>query len=487
MMTKNMEPINLLLIEDEEYDVRRVRNTLKPFAGRIHIRDIVSDGREAMELIEKDGGKYDVVIMDFQIAGALIGENLIRRIKAAQPTLQIIVVTKMTVNVSDFDFAQKLLEAGAMWYCTKYPGDIEAFIYQPTDFVLNIINAFEKKKLLVEQQSSASKLQKSIQDILQRKRIIGTSPVMQRTREQIQQYASTNAHVILLGPSGSGKEVVAMNIHYNSKRRFENFVPINCGSLPDHLIESELFGFEKGAFTGASAGKKGLFEVADGGTIFLDEITELPISVQSKLLRVIQEGEIDKIGRTGKVQVDVRVIAATNKDLQAEVREKRFREDLYYRLNVVSITVPALKLRRDDIPEFIQHFMKLFSAEMDQEPPEISPEGWQVLTDYDWPGNVREVQNLVQRLLFSGTRHITLGHVKTALGLSPDASMQSSPASWAVWSRDSIMQWHDMERQVQEKYFRFVRAMPASDAAAARLRGLAPPHYHRMCKRLGIK
>lgn len=484
---KSMEPINLLLIEDEEYDVRRVRNTLKPFADRIHIRDIVSDGREAMELIEKGAGTYDVVIMDFQIAGALIGENLIRRIKSIDPTLQIIVVTKMTVNVSDFDFAQKLLESGAMWYCTKYPGDIETFIYQPTDFVLNIINAYEKKKLLVEQQSSANKLQKSIQDILQRKSIIGNSPVMQRMREQIQQYANTNAHVILLGPSGTGKEVVAMNIHYNSKRRFENFVPINCGSLPDHLIESELFGFEKGAFTGASTGKKGLFEIADGGTIFLDEITELPISVQSKLLRVIQEGEIDKIGRTGKVQVDVRVIAATNMDLQGEVREKRFREDLYYRLNVVSITVPALKHRREDIPEFIKHFMKLFSSEMNQEPPEITAEAWQVLSDYEWPGNVREVQNVVQRLLFAGSRLITVMHVKTALGLQQEVSMRDSMPSWALWSKENLLSWHDMERLVQEKYFRFVRDNTASDADAARLLGLAPPNYHRMCKRLGIK
>jgi len=483
-MIKNMEPINLLLIEDEEYDVRRVRNTLKPFTDRIRIRDIVSDGREAVELVEKDSGKYDVVIMDFQIAGALIGENLIRRIKAVDPALQIIVVTKMTVNVSDFDFAQKLLEAGAMWYCTKYPGDIETFIYQPTDFVLNIINAYEKKKLLLEQQASATKLQKSVQEILLRKRIIGDSPAVQHMRGLIQQYANTNAHVILLGPSGTGKEVVAMNIHYNSERRFENFVPINCGSLPDHLIESELFGFEKGAFTGAGSGKKGLFEIADAGTVFLDEITELPISVQSKLLRVIQEGEIDKIGRTGKVRVDVRVIAATNQDLQNEVREKRFREDLYYRLNVVSITVPPLRQRREDIPEFANYFIKLFSTEA---PPEIAPQAMQVLMDYDWPGNVRELQNVVQRLLFAGTKWITVAHMKTALGLQLDATMHSERPDWAMWSKERLMPWHDMERLVQEKYFRFVRDNTDSDAEAARLLGLAPPNYHRMCKRLGIK
>ncbi len=482
-----IEQINLLLIEDEAYDVRRVRSTLKPFEARIHIRDVVSDGQEALELLAKDSKKYDVVIMDFQIPGALIGENLIRKIKEIDRTLQIIVVTKMTINVTDFDFASKLLEAGAMWYCTKYPGDIDEFIYQPTDFVLNIINAYEKKRLLQEQQRSTKKLQKNIQDILESKRLVGESPVMQKLRNQIQVYANTNANVVILGASGTGKELVAANIHYHSKRRFESFVPINCGSLPDHLIESELFGFEKGAFTGASADKKGLFEVADGGTIFLDEITELPISVQSKLLRVLQNGEIDKIGRTGKVEVDVRVIAATNKDLETEVQEKRFREDLYYRLNVVSITVPPLTQRREDIPQLIDHFMQHFSAEMNLEPPQIANEAAQLLFEHDWPGNVRELQNVVQRLLSTSAKVIASAQAKMALGLQPDSSTPSEAAGWAVWSPERIMAWHDLERLVQEKYFRFVRDNTGSDAEAARLLGLAPPNYHRMCKRLGIK
>jgi DNA-binding NtrC family response regulator len=481
------EPINLLLIEDEAYDVRRVRSTLQPFEARIRIRDVVSDGQEALELLAKDSKKYDVVIMDFQIPGALIGENLIRKIKEIDRTLQIIVATKMTINVTDFDFASKLLEAGAMWYCTKYPGDIDEFIYQPTDFVLNIINAYEKKRLLQEQQRSAKKLQKNILDILASKRLVGESPIMQKLRNQIEVYANTNANVVILGASGTGKELVAANIHYQSKRKFENFVPINCGSLPDPLIESELFGFEKGSFTGASANKKGLFEVADGGTIFLDEITELPISVQSKLLRVLQNGEIDKIGRTGKVEVDVRVIAATNKDLENEVLEKRFREDLYYRLNVVAITVPPLAQRREDIPLLIDHFMKHFSAEMNWEPPQIGAEVAQLLFEHGWPGNVRELQNIVQRLLSIRAKTITLAQVKAALGLQPESSPPNKATDWAVWSPERIMAWHDLEKQVQEKYFRFVRENTGSDAEAARLLGLAPPNYHRMCKRLGIK
>jgi DNA-binding NtrC family response regulator len=481
------EPISILLIEDEAYDVRRVRNTLRPFADRLHIFDVVSDGRQALERIAKDGSKIDVIIMDFQIAGGLIGESLIRKIKEIDPALQIIVITKMTMNVTDFQFANQLLEAGAMWYCTKYPGDIEEFIYQPTDFVLNLINAFEKKKLIQAQQLSAKKLEENIQEILQRKRIIGTSPAMQSLRDQIQRYACANANVVILGASGTGKELVAMNMHYLSKRKFENFVPINCGSLPDQLIESELFGFEKGSFTGASANKKGLFEIAEGGTIFLDEITELPLSAQSKLLRVLQEGEIDKIGRTGKIKVDVRVIAATNQDLQKEVATRRFREDLYYRLNVISVSVPLLAQHREDIPALIDHFVKIFVAEMDQVPPELGEEALPVLQHYDWPGNVRELQNVLQRLLFSRSEVITAKQVKATLGLPHEpARSEGSPAeNW--WNPEHMPPWRAIEKNVQERYFRFVRENTHSDAEAARVLGLAPPNYHRMCKKLGLK
>jgi DNA-binding NtrC family response regulator len=292
--------INILLIEDEEYDVRRIRNTLKPFEQRLIIRDVTSDGHTALELLQDNKNRYDVVIMDFQIAGSLSGEKLIRRIKQVDSALQIIVVTKMTVNITDFDFANRLLEAGAMWYCTKYPGDIEDYIYQPTDFILSIFNAFEKKRLQKEQQRSTRKLAQNIEDILREKRIIGESEAMENLRQQIQQCAESDTTVLIRGFSGTGKELVAANIHYRSHRRFEKFVAINCGSLPHDLIESELFGYEKGAFTGAREKKLGLFEVANKGTVFLDEIAELPSTAQVKLLRVIQEGEIDKIGRTAE-------------------------------------------------------------------------------------------------------------------------------------------------------------------------------------------
>ncbi len=481
------ETINILLIEDEEYDVRRIKRTLHPVENRVRILDVVSNGRAAIELLEQDRRLYDVVIMDFQIAGGLMGESLIGKIKEIDATLQIIVVTKMTVNMTDFDFANRLLEAGAIWYCTKYPGDIEDYIYQPTDFVLSIFNAFEKRKLEKEKIRSHKRLQKNIQDILDRKQIIGESPAIQTLRQQIQQCAQMDASVVIHGASGTGKELVATHIHYHSKRKIETFLPINCGSLPANLIESELFGFEKGSFTGASAKKLGLFEVANKGTIFLDEITELPLSAQSTLLRVIQEGEIDKIGRTEKLQVDVRIIAATNKNLGQEMRDKHFREDLYYRLNVVTIHVPSMVQLRDDIPLLFQHYLRIFCQEMNKDLPEIEPPAMDIITQYDWPGNVRELQNVVQRLLFMGEKRIGSDQVKMALGLLPMLAAQEAQDKVRLWDKKNILPWRQMEAELRAKYFRFVRDNTHSDAEAARKLGLAPPNYHRMCKELGLK
>ena len=479
--------INILLIEDEEFDVRRIRKTLQPFDSRIRIQDVVSNGRMAVELIEQNRKRYDVVILDFQIAGGLMGESLIRRIKQIDSTLQIIVVTKMTINMTDYDFANKLLEAGATWYCTKYPGDIDDYIYQPTDFILSIFNAFEKKNLEEEKLSSNKKLEKNIEDILTQKQIIGESKAMQTLQEQIRQCAETETNILIRGSSGTGKELVACNIHYTGKRKFENFLPINCGSLPDNLIESELFGFERGSFTGANSKKLGLFEIANKGTVFLDEITEVPLSAQSTLLRVIQEGEIDKIGRTKKVKVNIRIIAATNKNLEQEVREKRFREDLYYRLNVVSIIVPPLTHRREDIPLLINHFIEQFSKDMNQDIPTITDRAMNILIQYDWPGNVRELQNVVQRLLFIGESKLDEQHAQMALGIQADFNSYQIVQHSRLWDQNNIISWREVEKKVRRQYFQYVRKHTTSDAEAARKLDLAPPNYHRMCKELGLK
>lgn len=479
--------IRVLLIEDEEFDVLRVKRTLVPFEKQIHIIDYVSEGVAAIDLLQKHPNICDVVVMDFQIAGGLMGENLIRKIKEIDPSLQIIVITKMTVNATDFEFAYSLLKAGAFWYCTKYPVDIEEYIYQPTDFIMSIFHAFEKGELERARLRSERQLRKTISDILTQKKIIGVSQAIQSLREQIAKYALRDVNLLISGDSGTGKELTASNIHYTSKRRLENFVPINCGSIPSELVESELFGYEKGAFTGAHAEKMGLFELANNGTVFLDEVAELPLSAQVKLLRVIQEGEVEKIGRTKKVKVDVRIIAATNKDLRREVAEKRFREDLYYRLNVVPVHVPPLRERREDIVELIDHFMTEFCRDMNRPKPEMNDEALQTLREYDWPGNVRELKNVVQRLLFNDERMFSAVNVLNALGV---VKVESSPDSYQLrdlFRSETILSLKQAEKIFREKYLLFVRTNSRTDADAAKQLGVAPSNYSRMIKDLGMK
>jgi two-component system response regulator AtoC len=477
--------IRLLVIEDEQYDVRRIRNTLKPFEQRIHIHDVVATGQAALDLIRENEKFYDVIIMDFHIAGGLNGENLIRKIKAIEPLVQIIVVTKMTINITDFEFANRLIEAGAMWYCTKYPVDIEEYIYQPTDFILSILNAYEKRCLEQARIRTEQRLQYTINEQIESMPIIGKSTVISKLREQISQCARTDTTVLILGASGTGKELVAKHIHLLSNRRHEKFVPINCGSIPENLIESELFGFERGSFTGADKSKPGMFELADRGTIFLDEIGELPPPAQVKLLRVLQEGEIQKIGQTGRLQVNARVIAATNSDLLHNVEKKTFREDLFYRLNVLTINVPAVRERREDIAELIRHFFLYYAERNMLKVPEISAGAMKQLETFSWPGNVRQMQNVVQRLLLTANTEISESDVQNAIGGTTGGPRQHN---WEYnWNADAIQNWRNMERQLRKSYFEFVRSHSKSDAETARKLGLAPPNYYRMCKEIGIK
>jgi two-component system, NtrC family, response regulator AtoC len=262
-------------------------------------------------------------------------------------------------------------------------------------------------------------------------------------------------------------------------------VPINCGSIPNELIESELFGYEKGAFTGAHAKKLGLFETANRGTLFLDEVGELPLTAQVKLLRVLQDGEIEKIGRVEKIKVDVRIIAATNKNLQEEVKARRFREDLYYRLNVVPIYVPPLCDRQEDIAALIDYYVRDISADMGKLKPIVAEDALTVLRHYSWPGNVRELKNVVQRILFSGERNVNADGARAAIGFV-EQGIPLLRDNLIEFSED-ITPWKDMEHAMREKYFLWVRNRSVSDSDAAKKLGLAPPNYHRMCKELGLK
>jgi transcriptional regulator with GAF, ATPase, and Fis domain len=424
--------------------------------------------------------------MDYQIAGGLRGEELIKKIKNINFSLQIIVITKLTIDMTDFEFANRLIDAGAFWYCTKYPGDIEKYVYQPTDFILSIFNAYEKKKLELISKNSDNKLKQNVEEILEARKIIGSSDETEELIGKIEKYSKTNVNILIYGASGTGKELVANNIHYKSDRKLEKFVPINCGGLPADLIESELFGYEKGAFTGANINKLGLFEIADKGTIFLDEVSELPPSAQVKLLRVIQEGELEKIGRTKKFNVDVRIIAATNKDLAKMVEENKFREDLYYRLNVVPIQIQPLEKRKTDIMDLVDHFLTRFSKEMGIRTPRLDSTAKLFLSNYKWPGNVRELKNVVQRLLFVESDIITEEMVKNTFIASPKINQKSSDL-FNFGALDEIKPLREIEKSLREKYFEFVRENSISDAEASKKLGLAPPNYYRMSKELGLK
>lgn len=478
--------INLLLIEDEDFDVRRVKNTIKIFAQSLNLKKVVSNGADALQILEEEPDAYDVIIMDYQIAGAIRGEELIKKIKKINPTLQIIVITKLTINITDFEFARNLVDTGAFWYCTKYPGDIEDYIYQPTDFLMSIFNAFEKKKLQAQSYQSKKKLIKNIEDILEQKKIIGSSRSIIELKKKIEKLAESDVSILISGSSGTGKELVANNIHYRSRRRFENFIPINCGSIPHELVESELFGYEKGAFTGAAISKAGLFEMAHKGTIFLDEISELPMNAQVKLLRVIQEGEIEKIGRTQKIKVNVRIMAATNKVLEKSVEEGKFREDLYYRLNVVPVFIPPLEERTDDIPILVNHFLKVFCLDMGKPVLNIDENVIEKLTQYNWPGNVRELKNVVQRMIFNATDRITIDIFEQSL-LKFGEDKKNSKTVFNFGVLDKIKNMKNLEKEFKIEYIKYVRNNSSSDAEAAEKLGLAPSNFHRLCKDLGIK
>jgi DNA-binding NtrC family response regulator len=475
--------IKILLVEDEEFDVKRIKNTLKLSEYNIVIEDIVANGQNAVDLIQS-GKEYHVVILDFQISGGLMGEQLIRKIKEIRPALQIIIVTKMTIQQKDFGFANKLIEAGAFWFCTKYPGDVIEYIYQPTDFIMAIVNAYKKRKLKIAKNKSDKKLENKIQDILAEKKIIGTSDVMQELKEKIKKYAKTEANILIRGESGTGKELIATNIHHRSKRRFENFVTVNCASLPKDLIESELFGYEEGAFTGARGSRKGYFEQADKGTIFLDEIADFPLSAQAKLLRVLQEGDIDKIGRKGINRVDVRVIAATNQDLEKMVASGDFREDLFYRLNVLTICSPPLCKHKQDIPTLIYNYLEKYRQKMGmQQMPKVTEEAEDLLINYKWVGNVRQLENVAQRLLLTSSEYINKEDVKEAL----DSGLEEKHNISEFFSDDNIQPLKELEEEFRLNYVRFVRGKCDTDAEAAKKLGMAPSNFHRLCKNLGVK
>jgi len=484
------QKIRLLIIEDEEFDVIRIKNTLLLFEDEIEIIDIFSTGWDALKFLKSKESSCDIVLLDYQISGGLYGKELIQEIKDFDNSLQIVIITKMTINQSDPAFANELISNGAFWFGTKNPMDIEDFIYQPTDFLLAIKNGYNKRLLELEknnlekkQRKSQIQLEENLQEQMDNYRIIGNSKEFQKALSLMEKYAPIDANVLIFGESGTGKEFFARNIHYKSSRKLEKLVTVNCSSIPFDLIESELFGYKKGAFTDAKNEKIGLFELADGGTLFLDEVSELPLKAQAKLLRVLETGEIEKIGRRKDIFVNVRIIAATNKDLTKEIDENKFREDLFYRLNILNIVIPPLRNRLDDIDLLLEYFLKKYASKFKLTEIRFTSEAKDYLLNFRWPGNVRQLKNVVQRAVLLANNKIDMEVVEMSLGLNTALNkfkiLKNNAVIWSTLK--------DAEFEFRKEYTSFIRSKTETDAEAAKLLGIAPSNYYRLCKELGLK
>jgi len=372
----------ILVVDDEEIVIRSCLRILGEDADKEV--EAVQDGLEALRKIDEN--HYDVLILDIMMP-KMDGLEVLRRVKETHPDIDVIMVT----GLSQIETAVKSMKLGAFDYLPKP--------FDPDELKLVVKRALERRQLLQEN----VELRSEVSSKYRFENIIGASPQMQNVYRLIAKCAPTNSTVMLTGESGTGKELIARAIHYNSLRKDKPFIAVDCNSLSENLLESEMFGHVKGSFTGAVVNKKGMFEVAGSGTLFLDEIGNISLTTQAKLLRVIQEREFKAVGDTRTQSANFRLLTATNKDLKAMVAEGTFREDLYYRINIFPIQVPPLRERRDDIPPLAFHFLKVFSEELGKRVTEFSEGAMSALMHHDWPGNVRELENTIHRAVILAT------------------------------------------------------------------------------------
>ncbi len=376
----------LLIVEDED--------TLAESLKRVFTRggyevEFAGSAEQALSMLREN--YFDVIIADIILPG-LTGIELLRKCKEFNPEQIVIIITANATLETAID----ALRAGAYDYVMK------PIIHEEIKRIVR--NALKERSLRTENLI----LKKQIEERYDFERIVGRSHVIASLIEEVKKIADARSNVLILGETGTGKELFARAIHYNSYRKDHPFIPINCSAIPEHLLESELFGYVKGAFTGATTSKRGLFEEADGGTVFLDEIGDLSLPLQSKLLRVIDDREIRPIGGIHSKKVDIRIIAATNRDISTAIKKGEFREDLFYRINVVTIKIPPLRERREDILMLARHFLDRFSHEIGKHVKFIDDKAMKLLHDYDWPGNVRELQNIIERAVLITERDTIL-------------------------------------------------------------------------------
>ena len=379
----------ILIIEDEAA-IRRVLTKILSEESTTYLVEDAEDGLQGFEKIKNQD--YDLVLCDIKMP-KMDGIELLEAVKKIKPEIPIVMIS----GHGDMETAIHSMKLGAFDYISK-PPDLNR--------LLNTVrNALDKKQLLVENKILKKKVNKNYE-------MIGNSDAINHIKLMVDKVALTEARVLITGPNGTGKELVAHQLHEKSERCNFPLIEVNCAAIPSELIESELFGHVKGAFTSAIKDRAGKFESADGGTIFLDEIGDMSLSAQAKVLRALQENLIQRVGADKDIKVNVRVIAATNKDLKLEIAEGRFREDLYHRLAVILIKVPALNDRRDDIPLLIEYFAEKIASEQGNAIKIFTPEAIKLLQEYDWTGNIRELRNVVERLIILGGNEISESDVK---------------------------------------------------------------------------
>jgi len=455
--------MNILVVDDEEIlqDVLGMllrREGFRPIAART--------GEDALLIHEKE--PIDLVLLDLMLPG-MSGMEVLRQLRQRDPEQVVIVITAY----SSIEGAIEAMREGAFHYIPKP--------FKNEEVLLTIRKGLEQRRLTSENRQLKEQLEKRYG----LDNIIGKSQPMQQVFDLIRLAAPSKSNILILGESGTGKELVAKAIHHHSRRAAGPFVTVNSGSMPPDLLESTLFGHVKGAFTGAIAAKKGLFEVADDGSIFFDEIGNIPMETQAKLLRVTQEKEFMRLGGVDTIRVDVRIISATNADLENLVQQGAFREDLYYRLNVITIHLPALRQRTEDIPLLARHFLQLYAEENGKPVTEISTGAMQRLMEYRWPGNVRELENAIERaVVLSGGDSIGIELLPPTLrGGNGGVTSEAPPVTLPD---NGVSFWDAVNSYERQLIVRALRATGGVQKRAAELLQVKPTTLHEMMKRLSI-
>jgi len=451
--------LSAILVVDDEEGIRQVLQDVLEDEG--HQVFAVEDGFQALEILEKEA--VDLVILDVWLPN-MGGIDVLKRVRGSWPDIEVVVIS----GHANINMAVQAVKIGAFDFLEK-PLSLEKTITV-------VENALKLEELKRENRNLK-------ESIFLEDEMIGSGGQMRKVQELIEQSAGSDARILVLGENGTGKELVAREIHRRSRRAKGPFIEVNCASIPETLIESELFGHEKGAFTDAHARRKGKFELANGGTLFLDEIADMSLSTQAKVLRVLQEMKFERVGGEKSVSVNVRVIAATNKNIQEEIRAGRFREDLYFRINVIPIFVPPLRERTEDLEALIDYFMEKFKRPSERETKRFSEEAIQLLKIYFWPGNVRELKNFIERINIMTEEKV----------ISPE-SIRRYLTSRTEWEKAEVLKGFESMKlnEAKDEFERefLVKKLEENEqniARASRALGITPSHLHNKIKKHGIE